>query len=452
MVSKFLKLFSRGPKKTETNCDDTSLKSLTRFFLPLFVQSVSQAFTYPLVASVVSHGSLGVSEYDAYVIGQQVVSIIVSIGYGIVTTGLVFATSRLGFINFKRMQFGVAFIAMAMQALVGLQWSETVIFKNILGLERADMITVARYSILATIPLQFNFYVRNPYMVLLLLAKRSDLSNIATLIRIVVAVITSHIFVKLGFVGCLWGVVAMTFPCIIETALTWLFSLPYLKKLPETDPYAPANISPFRQLRFLLPLSVGSVLTTFTGTITTFFLSRTVDPLVFRPVHFVAYGLALPIIAAASHFRTIIATFLRKSEKNIGDIMRFLFISSSVLTLIPILLSFIPFFSKWYFCVFQNLPASSQQMAAIATSFGALFTIFFALASAVEGLSSIRLRSNAIFVGQITYLIVYILSFVVCEHFLPIPGYLWGMTAIGVSMIFKTVANYLAIRNKGVKV
>lgn len=203
MVSKFLKLFSRGPQKTETNCDDTSLRSLTRFFLPLFVQAVSQAFTYPLVASVVSHGQLGVSEYDAYVVGQQVVSIIVSAGYGIVTTGLVFATSRNGFASFKKMQYCVAFVAMAIQALAGMQWSETVIFKNMLGLERADMIAVARFSILASIPLQFNFYVRNPYMVILLLAKRSDLSNIATLIRIVLAILISNIFVKFGLVGCL---------------------------------------------------------------------------------------------------------------------------------------------------------------------------------------------------------------------------------------------------------
>ena len=451
MVSKFLKSFSREPRKNETACDDTSLKSLTRFFLPLFVQAVSQAFTYPLVASVVSHGQLGVSEYDAYVVGQQVVSIIVSAGYGIVTTGLVFASSRNGFASFKKMQYCVAFVAMAIQALAGMQWSETVIFKNMLGLERADMIAVARFSILASIPLQFNFYVRNPYMVMLLLAKRSDLSNIATLIRIVLAILISNIFVKFGLVGCLWGVVAMTVPCLIETTLTWLFSLPYLKNLPENDPYAPADSSPMRQFKFLIPLSIGSVLTTFTGAITTFFLSRTIDPLVYRPVHFVAYGLALPIFAACSHFRTIVATFLRKSEKNIGNVIRFLFVSCLIMTLLPVILSFTPIFANWYFCVFQNLPASSRQMAAVATSFGALFTVFFALGAAVEGLSSIRLRSNAIFVGQITYLIVYILSFIMCEHLFHIPGYLWGMTAIGVSMIFKTVANYLAMGKQGAK-
>jgi hypothetical protein len=38
-----------------------------------------------------------------------------------------------------------------------------------------------------------------------------------------------------------------------------------------------------------------------------------------------------------------------------------------------------------------------------------------------------------------------------CEHLFHIPGYLWGMTAIGVSMIFKTVANYLAMGKQGAK-
>lgn len=445
MGNPLLKLFARRGKKEEAVQDDTSLWNLTRFFFPLFIQSLSQAFTYPLVASVVSHGALGVSEYDAYVIGQQVVTIIVSIGFGIVTTGLVFATSRIGYTNFKRMQYSIAAVALSVQALAGLPWSETVIFRNMLGLESSEMITVARYSVLASIPLQFNFYVRNPYMVMLLLAKRSDLSNIATLIRIVIAVALSYLFVHLGLVGCLWGVVAMTLPCILETALTWLFAIPYLKKLPELDPYAPADTSPKRQLKFTLPLSVGSILTTFTGTITTYFLSRTADPLVFRPVHFVAYGLALPVFAACNHFQTIIATFMRTSEKNSHKILRFLFIACGIMTILPIMLAYIPIFSKWYYCSFQNLPESSRQMAAHATSLGAAFTIFFALTAAARGLASIRLRSSAIFVGQITYLVFYILAFVACEKLLPIPGYLWGMIAIGSSTLFCGLATYLSI-------
>lgn len=444
MGIKLLKLFSRRQEEAKPNQDDTSFWNLTRFFLPLFIQALSQAFTYPLVASVVSHGALGVSEYDAYVIGQQVVTIIVSIGFGIVTTGLVFATSRIGYSNFKRMQYSIAVVALSVQALAGLPWSETIIFRNILGLDSNEMITVARYSVLASIPLQFNFYLRNPYTVMLLLAKRSDLANIATLIRIALAIPLSYLFVDIGLVGCLWGVVAMTLPCVLETILTWRFSLPYLRKLPENDPYAPADISPMRQVKFTLPLAVGSILTTFTGTITTYFLSRTADPLIFRPVHFVAYGLALPIIAACNHYQTIVATFMRTSEKNSGKILRFLFISCSVMTMLPIMLSYIPFFADWYFCSFQNLPKSSQGMAAQATTIGALFTVFFALTAAARGLASIRLRSNAIFIGQITYLVSYILTFIACEKWLPIPGYLWGMTAIGASTTFCGLVTYLA--------
>ena len=93
-----------------------SLRDLTRFFLPLVFIAFSQSFTYPLVASVVSNGPMGSLEYEAYVIGQHVVTFLASTSFGLVTTGIVFATSRRANRNFT--QLGLLLAAAAVISAV----------------------------------------------------------------------------------------------------------------------------------------------------------------------------------------------------------------------------------------------------------------------------------------------------------------------------------------------
>ena len=92
----------------ETELTRPSYGALTRFFLPLVVISLSQTFTYPLVASIISNGPLGGLEYEAYVIGNQVVTFLSSIGFGLVTTGIVFATTQRGRAAFMRLNLLLA--------------------------------------------------------------------------------------------------------------------------------------------------------------------------------------------------------------------------------------------------------------------------------------------------------------------------------------------------------
>ena len=46
-----------------------SLGRMALFFVPLVLVCVSQGLTYPFVASIVSHGPLGVNEFTAYSMG-----------------------------------------------------------------------------------------------------------------------------------------------------------------------------------------------------------------------------------------------------------------------------------------------------------------------------------------------------------------------------------------------
>ena len=138
-----------------------SYRALWRFFLPLVVISFSQTFTYPLVASVISHGPLEGLEFEAYVIGQQVVTFLSSIGHGLVTTGIVFATTQRGRAAFMRLNLYMALAAALCQLLASLPLAEDLIFGRFLAVENPALRAIARHSLLACIPVQMNFYVKS---------------------------------------------------------------------------------------------------------------------------------------------------------------------------------------------------------------------------------------------------------------------------------------------------
>ena len=80
--------------------DYTPLRA-TQFYIPLIIQAVSQSLTYPLVASIVSHGDHGVRDLAAFAQGQALMFVISACGGGLLTTGMVFARSKEGFALFK---------------------------------------------------------------------------------------------------------------------------------------------------------------------------------------------------------------------------------------------------------------------------------------------------------------------------------------------------------------
>ena len=51
--------------------DKVSQWRMLMFYIPLAIQALSQILTYPLVASIVSHGRLGTDELAAFSQGQS---------------------------------------------------------------------------------------------------------------------------------------------------------------------------------------------------------------------------------------------------------------------------------------------------------------------------------------------------------------------------------------------
>ena len=413
-----------------------------KFFVPLIVISFSQCFTYPLVASVISHGPMGGLEYEAYVIGQQVVTFLASIGFGLVTTGIVFATTRAGQVNFLRLNLVLAAVAALCQFTAGQPFMEDLIFGRFLAVDNPDIRNIARHSVLACIPVQFNFYIRNLFVSHLLRNKRSDLANAATLFRVALAVLLSPCFVRFGLVGYAWGAVAMTLPCFVETAVSWWFARPYLAALPPAAPSGrPASVP--RQFCYTMPLSMGAVLMTATAFITTSFYSRSSDPESFRLIHYVAYGLAVSFFASALKLQTVTVVF-GKTRAAARRVLLFSLAAGAGLAAMLAAVTFHRSFAQWYFCEFQNIP-SNHLGDAISTVFtGAFIAVLYGLRGFAEGLAAVRFKTPAVLIGQIAYILAFWGAFAACPRFLAGNDHLWGMAAIAVATAVSASVTYVS--------
>ena len=158
-----------------TQEDYTPLRA-AKFYIPLLVQAFSQSLTYPLVASIVSHGENGVVDLAAFAQGQAVMFMIGALSGGLVTTGMVFGRDAGGFRQFKRLNLAMCSALATLQALVCLPPFDTFIFKGLLGLS-SSMAATARETLFLCIPLQIIFFMRNPGFVALYNARASAVAN-----------------------------------------------------------------------------------------------------------------------------------------------------------------------------------------------------------------------------------------------------------------------------------
>ena len=401
----------------KTTAEIPSIRRITLFFLPLVVLAVSQSLTYPLVGSIVSHGPLGEQEFTSYAIGQQVLFLIGSLGFGLITTGMMFGKSMAGLRNFLKMNQGIALASALLQLIVCLPGPDRLVFGSILGLE-GEMLRLARNSLFFCIPLQYIFFVRNPYLAILYNAKRSGLTNYATLMRIALAIFFAWSFPKIGWVGWGWGVVANTLPAYLETGLTWYLARPFIRALPETladDPPAPCS----RQLAYTIPLTAGGLLLSASTFMISVFFARTTSPALFLPVHLFVIGIVNPVSFSAFRTQTVTVAFRPSSPEERRRIVEFALCVGVVLAIVPLLFSSMPGAARWYFCGVQNLPEWNLWMARRAMAFAALFPLIFAFRGFSEGYAAIRYRTKAVMHGQTAYFLALVGTLLLCLHTVP---------------------------------
>ncbi len=414
--------------------DDYTPWRATKFYVPLLIQAVSQSLTYPLVASVVSHGSHGVVDLAAFAQGQTVMFVIVALSGGMLTTGMVFGRGVEGFRQFSVLNRIFCIILAGLQVLVFAPPFNGLVFRGVLGLQ-SPMDTVASEVLLLSVPMLILLVMRNQPLVALYNARASFAANMATLFRIGLTLAMVPVFVRLGWTGHRMGVLAMTLPIAFETLISFLIARPVVKNLPP-DPEPPLGIK--GQFLFSIPLSFGGVLLAVSGFMIGAFIARAPEPARMLPIHYITMGVVNPVGFAALRMQAVTISFppLHKRDHRV-----FLFgvVSGCLLSLVP-LVGQIPAVARWYFGSVQNLPAADIPLASRAMLLVTVLPILQSLRGHAEGLAAWRRRPNAVLAGQAIYL-----GSLVCALFIMlnmgVGGYKMGVIAIliALAMTFITI-------------
>jgi len=378
--------------------------TLIRFFVPLAIQAMSQALCYPLVAMVASRGPGGPLNLAGLAQSNTVMFFLGMIGLNLVTTGMVHAKEREGFKKFQAVTLSIGLVVSLIQALLCIPAISHMVFGQIIGLP-PSIESPAKITLLACIPLQFLFFSRIPYFVVMYNGKATGKASLATIGRIILTALLSPLFCNIGLVGPNWAVVCLTIPVALEVVVSRIFAAPFLKDLKPATAKPPDAKEIFL---FTLPLSVGGYFLSIAALILGAFIARAPDPERILPIYYLALGLVNPVAYAATRIQTIVLAFPPKSKRD-RLTLRFSLVAGACLGLLP-LLFILPGIIEVYYVRLQNLPPGDLSLVRLT----ALSLIFLPLSVAIraqsEGLSAWFKKPVTVLAGHAAFMGIIIIS------------------------------------------
>ena len=424
---------------------------VTRFYVPLLLQAFSQSLSYPLVAGIVTHGADGVDALTAFSQGQMIMFMIGALGIGLVTTGMVFAKTWLGYVTFRRLNAMMMVALIALQCVPALPPLDGWIFQGLFGLP-PRLAAISRWTLLYGAVMNAGFFVRNVPLVVLFNNLESGKATMATAVRIVVTLACTIVFPQVGMTGPKWGLLALTLGVWTETALTWLAARPYVAALPNRPSRGERAVPPvgaasllLEQFRFTMPLALGGFLLACSPLIVAAFVSRSANAADMLAIHYTTLGVANPVAFAALRMQTVAVKFLPEYP---GDtrLLAYAIVAGLLLGIIPLVFS-LPIVGDWYYGSFQNVPPRILGTAKLATGIYSLICVIQAVRARIEGIAAARKHPKAVMWGQIAYTSS---LFVVCATFLPLgcPGWAIALSAIFIAPVCVTITVYAVLGRK----
>ena len=393
--------------------------TLVRFFVPLAIQAASQALCYPLVAMVASRGPGGPVNLAGLAQANMVMFFFGMFAMSYVTTGMVFAKTRQGYQKFRFVTLLTGLTVIIIQAILCTPSLAHLIFGQIINLP-PSIEQPARITFLVSIPLQFLFFLRIPYFVVMYIGKATGKASLATIGRITLTALLSPLFCFLGLVGPVWAVVCLTIPVAIEVLMSRIFADPYLNALKPSPGSPPGAREIFW---FNLPLSIGGYFLSVSAIILAGFIARAPDPDRILPVYYLVLGLANPMAFAATRIQTIVLAFPPQSKKD-RRTLHFALAAGFVLGVLPLIFS-LPGLIEFYYIKLQKLNPQDLQLVRLT----ALSLIFFPFSVAIraqsEGLAAWQKKPVTVLSGHALFLATIITAGFTLSK-LGVPGHLIG--------------------------
>lgn len=399
----------------DTPAAPVSYGSLFRFFLPLAIQAASQSFTYPLVASIASHGAGGPLNLAGMDQAMIMMGMLGMLGAGLVTTGMVHGVTKAGYARFRQVNWVFTGIVLALMALLSIPPLAHFWLGRILGLP-ASIERPSYQAFVVSLLLQPLFFLRNPYQVCLYIHGATTKASFATITRIVGTILLVPVFIKAGLVGPSWAVMAQVVAVSFEVLLSWYFAQPYIRKLPHD-----ARVSATRKemIVFTLPLSAGAFFLSVAGVMIAWGIVRTPHPEQMLVAYYLAAGLAGPAAVAASRVQAVVLTTLsRLSDER--RLMIFTLLVGLLMGGLP-LLFILPGIDRVYYMAVQRCPRALLPLVRI-SAIGLLFhPLLMAVRGYLEGKAAYLKQPVSILIGQAAYFAALTCTALACIA-LGIPG------------------------------
>ena len=421
---------------TDGNPVEFGVGRVTRFYVPLLLQAFSQSLTYPLVAGIVAHGAFGVNALTAFTQGQMIMFMIGALGGGLVMTGMVFAKTRKGYAEFRRLNTAMMLVLLVAQCLPTLPPFHRWIFEGLFALP-PELASVSRWVLLLGVFMNGAFFLRNVPMVVLFNNLQSGKANVATFARIAFTLGCSAVFPRMGLVGAYWGLAVLTLGCALELGVTWVYARPYVRALPGDD--GGEHVSLLEQLRFTLPLSLGGFLLMISPLCIASFVGRTANASDMLAIHYVTLGVANPVAYAALRMQAVAIEFPPSGPTD-HRLLVYALVAGLLLGVIPFAFS-LPALGNWYFGAYQNVPDRLLATTRLAIGIYSFICMIHAVRGRVEGLAAIRKKPRAVMAGQIAYTASLFLALAAMMPF-HVPGWAMAVTAIFVAPVCATLAVY----------
>ncbi len=396
-----------------------SSRTLTRFFIPLAIQAASQALCYPLVAMVASRGPGGPVNLAGLAQANIVMFFFGMFAISYVTTGMVYAKTREGYQKFRLVTLLTGFTVVIIQAILCIPPLAHLIFGKIIGLP-AVIEQPARVAFLVSIPLQFLFFLRIPYFVVMYIGKATGKASFATIGRIVLTALLSPLFCLMDLVGPVWAVVCLTIPVAIEALMSRIFADPFIKSLSSSPEKPPGAREIFW---FNLPLSMGGYFLSISAIILAGFIARAPNPDRILPVYYLALGLANPMAFAATRLQTVVLAFPPQSQDD-RRTLRFALAAGFTLGLLPLIFS-LPGLIEFYYVTLQKLTVQDLHLVRLTAVSLICFPLSVAIRAQSEGLAAWQRKPVTVLAGHIMFMLTIITTGFTLLKF-DVPGHLIG--------------------------
>jgi len=405
---------------------------LTRYFVPLAIQAIAQAFSHPLVAMVASRGPGGPLNLAGLAQSGTVMFFLGIFAIYYMTTGMVYARTKEGFQKFWAVCIWTGFISMVLQGILGLPWVAHIIFGRLIGLP-PSIEYPAQIALLACMPLQFLFFWRIPYQVAMYNGNAPGRASLATIMRIVLTALLSAVFCSTGLVGPLWAVVCLTIPVFLEAVMSMVFARPFLNRIQPSRSRVPRA----REIFFFnLPLSMGGYFLVFSALFLSAIIARTPDPERVLPVYFVALGLANPLSFAATRIQALALAFPADSKGG-GLTLRFTLSAGAFLGLLPLIFT-LPGLIELYYVDLQKIDPADLSLVRITAVALIFFPMSVAIRAHYEGIAAWLKKPLTVLIGNAFYMI----SIVASGYALlavDVPGYLIGPMGLTTGSLISAV-------------